>query len=352
MTWASNRVALIATLLILSSVLAWGQKGNGVEVRAISPPQQDTEPGRVLSLSFLVTNTAQSDEELVETLQLPTDWQTIIPASSFILRPAEETSRVFALRIPMNTGAGPYQVTYSVRSQRDYAIQDAATVSIVVLPVSNLLLLVEEKPDAVIAGDEYSVKLRVVNQGNGALDLKMSVTSADNYPATVEPTAVSLAAGASEVVTVTVRTDPNEGQPRKHVIQVRAEAQPPLEKSPAAKTAVVVDIIPKVTRKADPYRRLPATLALRATGRNGRNGMQAELRGGGILDPESGKSVAFLLRGPDIQAESFFGERDEYWLNYSSDQYRRDRWRSEFLTFSLDLLLQLWPRAVGRPPPP
>ncbi len=321
-TWRLSKVALVAVALLLCAATALAQgKGNGVEVRAVSPSLQDTEPGPIVSLSFLVTNTTDREEEFIEAVKLPSGWQSIIPTSSFTLRPAEATTRIIALRVPISALAQRYDVTYSVRSQRDHAIQDADTVAIVVLPVGQLALLLVHKPDTVIAGDEYQVKLRVINEGNATLEVKLEVTSRENYPAIIEPAETTLAAGGSEVVTVTVQTDPNEDRLRKHTIQVKAEAQELADGRPSAGLAVSVDIIPTVTREPDMYHRLPATLTINVHGRDGAHGVQAELRGAGTLDEEGTKAIKFLLRPFDTQGKGIFGKRDEYWLNYATADY-------------------------------
>jgi len=295
-------------------------KGNGVEVRAVSAPLQDTAPGRIISLSFLATNQTDRQEEFIESLDVPAGWQAIIPASSFELRPSEATTRMIALRVPISAAPERYEITYSVRSQRDYAIQDADTVAIVVLPVTKLALLVEGKPGAVIAGDEYQVKLRVINQGNAPLELKLTVQSKRNYPASLEPAEISLPAGQSEVVLVTVGTDANEARPGRHTIQVTADAEETTDGETRVGRAVGVDIIPRVTGKPDPYHRLPATLTLHGSGTEGEHGLQAELRGAGTLDEEGTQAIEFLLRAPDTQSRATFGRRDEYWLNYATDE--------------------------------
>jgi len=137
-------VAVAAVALLLWPVIAWSQgKGHGVEVRSVSAPLQETQPGHIVSLSFMVTNRTASEQRFGESLELPAGWDTVIPSTIFVLGPSESTTRPVAFRVPANTPADSYDVTYSVRSQEDYAIQDAAMVSVVVLKVDELALLLE-----------------------------------------------------------------------------------------------------------------------------------------------------------------------------------------------------------------
>lgn len=320
--WRHSRPVTYALLLLLcipGMGLAQG-KGQGVEVRAVSPKLQDAAPGYILSLSFLVTNRSDGEEEFVEALQLPPGWQAITPAGSFRLRPGEATTRLVAFQVPRGAPAGRYEVTYGVRSQRDYAIQDADTVTVAVLPVTKLALLLEEKPESVIAGETYQVKLRLVNQSNVELKVKLEVGSEEKYPAKIEPTEVTLTAGQSVPLLVTVQTDPQERRPRTHYVRVKAQGVETDNGEVTAGITVGVEIIPRVSGELDAYHRLPLELTLRVNGEDGDSALQVEARGEGTLDEAGTQRVEFLFRAPDTQDKGTFGLRDEYWFNYFTDE--------------------------------
>jgi hypothetical protein len=312
--WALCGVILLALPV---GVLAQG-KGHGVEVRAVSPKFVDADPGGIVSLSFRVASKTDREEEFIESLKLPVGWQLIIPEARFTLGPSEAEIRLAAVAVPRNTPAGKYEISYSVQSQRDYGIQDADTVTVSVLPVSELALLLEEKPDAAIAGEEYEAKMRLLNRGNAPLTVKLSAKSEERYPAALEPAHVSLPAGGSELIVLTVQTNEREIQLRQHTVQIVAEAQEDTNGKPRAGLAISVQIIPRVTRRPDLHHRVPAELVLTAVGDGDDVGFQAELAGAGTLDEAGTRAVDFLLRGPDVQHIGGFGERDEYRLNYST----------------------------------
>lgn len=316
--WQHSRRVTCALLLLLC-IPGMGPaqgKGQGVEVRAVSPKLQDAAPGHILTLSFLVSNRTDGEEEFLESLQLPEGWQVIVPAGSFRLRPSEATTRLMAFQVPRGVVAGHYEVTYGVRSQRDYAIQDADTVAVAVLPVTKLALLVEEKAESVIAGETYEIKLRLVNQSNVGLPIRLEVSSSENYPAEIEPEEATLAAGQSVPLSVTVQTDAQERRPRTHYVRVKAQAEEINNGETTAGITVGVEIIPRVTGELDMYHRLPAELTVRLAGEESSAGVQVELRGEGPLDEEKTKRLEFLFRGPDIQDKGPLGWRDEYYLSY------------------------------------
>jgi uncharacterized membrane protein len=100
---------VVALLLVLPLSGATAQsKGDGVEVRAVSPAMVDATPGEIISFSFRVTSKTDSQEEFIESVELPTGWQTVIPTSSLTLEPAEATARVVAITVPRRAPAGSY----------------------------------------------------------------------------------------------------------------------------------------------------------------------------------------------------------------------------------------------------
>lgn len=302
-------------ILIPVTVMVQG-KGNKVEVRSISPKLQESLPGGILSMSFIVTSRSDKDELFIERLQLPEGWQVVIPSGNFTLPPAETTTRIIAFQIPRNQPAGRYEVTYGVQSQKDYAIQDSDTVAIVVLPVMKLALLIEDKPESVIAGRTYKVKLRLINQSNVGLKAKLEVKSTERYPAKIEPKEVTLPAGKSEPVAVAVQTDRDERSRHTHYVHIKAESAEMGEKGASTGISVGVEIIPEVSGELDIYHRLPAELTMRVSGEDNTAGMQMELSGEGALDEEKKRRVEFLFRGPDTDDKGMFGQYDEYKLNY------------------------------------
>ena len=310
-------LSLIAFVMLGWPALAFAQgKGHGVEVRAVSPLLEDTTPGRIVSSSFVVTNYSGQEQELRESLQLPEGWNALTPTNTFVLRDAESTTRLVAFQVPRKARAGPHDITYGVQALRDYAIEDAETVTVAVLPLTKLQLLIDEKPQSVISGERFEAKLRLINEGNGELRVRLEVRSQENYPAKIEPAQVTLPAGQSTPLLLTVQTNPKETRPRTLVVGIKARALEMEEGVGAASTTVAVEIIPRVSAKIDPYHRLPVDLTLRAGGEEGSLGAQVEIKGKGALDEEGARHVDFLLRAPSAHDMGSFSEADEYRIKY------------------------------------
>ncbi len=312
-------IALIAIVTIgpAFAQVAPAGKGQGVEVLSVTPTLLDARAGEIINLSFRVTSHAAAQELFVESLKLPEGWQALVPLSVFALGPGEMAARVVAVAVPRTTPAGRYEVAYSVRSQRDYGIQDAETVALTVQPAGNLLLLLDQAPREVIAGEQYQARIRALNQGNAPLRVKLSAVRDDQHLIPVEPPTFNLAPGASGAASLTIKTRADERKPRRQFVFVTAEGDAGHGKPLKAVLAISADVLPRVTTQPDFHRRIPATLTLLAVTGNG-SGLQAELAGHGALDEAGTRCIDFLLRAPDIQDKSIYGLRDEYRAAYDS----------------------------------
>ena len=77
-------IGIVCLLLCLFSSFAWAQgKGYGVEVRARSPLQISTKPGRIISVSVLITSFQTREETFIEEIKLPEGWQPLVPPGRF-----------------------------------------------------------------------------------------------------------------------------------------------------------------------------------------------------------------------------------------------------------------------------
>lgn len=92
------------------------------------------------------------------------------------------------------------------------------------LQVSKLAFLLEDKPDTVIAGDEYEVKSRLINQGSSEMRLAISAESMQHYRVTLEPAEVTLPSGGTQVVIAKVETDGKVRNRVRDTLQIWAKA--------------------------------------------------------------------------------------------------------------------------------
>ncbi len=321
MPWRSDSrtiaelLCVCAILLSTALPLTAQGKGQGVEVLAASPKLVETAPGQIVSATFSVRSTTDQSEEFIETLTLPTDWQAVIPPTSFVLDPYQTVVRLVAFFVPGNAASGPFQVTYSVMSRRDYGIQDSDTIDLTVLAVTGLDLMLEAKPDAVIAGDTYQITFRAVNRSNTPLEVTLQASSSLENPMTLDVESFDLPSGGTQVVTATVSTSEKLKRRVSDCISIRATATDGKEIITPGLT-VSVDLVPISGESADTYHRIPSEVRIAGVAGSGSSAVQGELSGHGSLDEAGMRTVDFLFRGPDIEDTSFFGLRDEYRMSY------------------------------------
>ena len=310
-------VSFFCFLPLLFSVSFAEDNGHGVEVRSASSQLLEVEPGKIVTGSFLIYNRTQREEEFFEKLTLPSGWQEIASEEFPLkLEPEERQLRVVAFLVPVTSPAGRHQISYSVQSQRDLNIADSDTIEVVVLPVTKLEILVEEKPEVVIAGEAYEVRLRLANKGNNKTDVRLKIKPTPDYPLSMKPTEIALEAGKSQIIRLEVKTDEKLRKRIKNILEIKAETEESGNGMVSLQQTILVEIIPRVTGESDRYRRLRTQVAIIGAGQDGKSGLQAELSGRGSLDEDRTRRVDFLFRGPDIQERSRRGKRDEFRLSY------------------------------------
>jgi hypothetical protein len=136
-------------------------KGYGVEVRLTSPKIVEVEPGKIVTATFQITNNTEREEEFFDALSRPTGWQMITPLTPFSMKPFGRQFKIIAFSVPADAPGGRYPLVYSVRSQRDYGIADSDTFSVVVLSKTKVEMMLMEKPQSVIAGDPFPMRVRI-----------------------------------------------------------------------------------------------------------------------------------------------------------------------------------------------
>ena len=315
---------LLVFVFALSCVLgtnAYGQgKGYGVQVRLMSPPLVQVKPGEIVSATFVVENMTGREETFEESLVLPEGWHAITPSDIFTLQAGREAVRMLAFQVPNTAEAMDYRVTYSVRSKGDYAIRDEAALSVSVLSVGGMKLFLESAPDTVTAGQAYEIRTRLVNSGNNTLDVLISARSSSDYPLTLSAKEMTLKPGESAPISLSVKTPSKVLKSLNHIVTLEALSRK--DPSVATSLSVKTEVLSQMA-KVDLYQRIPAMLTLRVLGQKDEDrseGFDVELEGKGDLKEESSR-VEFLFRGPDTQDKGLYGERDEYYLNYSDPKF-------------------------------
>ena len=291
----------------------------------------ETQPGQVLTTIFLVTNITDQKHEFSEEVELPEGWRLIIRGFPFELDASESDTRMVSFSVPPTTLAGSYQVTYSVKNSEDANITAEQTIDVVVLSLAKLEVMLQEAPQYVIAGKEYQCDFVIVNHSNAGSRIALEIDSKNGYLAKSDPMEFRLESGESKEVNVTVETDPDLRKKIRHRLMVTAKALDFEKGGITANALSQVEIIPRITGVEEQYHKIPIRLETRCVGdiRSARQqlhfmeniGLQAQLSGSGTLTENGAQNIDFLIRGPDIQKKSVFGQRDEYRLSIGTETW-------------------------------
>lgn len=318
----ANRIILA---WLLSGACAFAQLP-ALEVRSPSAKLIEVNPGRMFTASVVVANRGSEADELVETFILPPGCQRVMPPEApFRLEPGAQIVRVLVVLVPPNTPAGPFALGYRVQGRRDPSVIGSFDFSVQVTPIDNLELVVEPRPDMVLAGDSYTVKLRVTNRGNSRITARLTQRSSLVVQPTVDATAFALEAGATREIECRVQTERGLAKQTTNAVTFDVTATSATGKVLAASQASVAQIIPLVSGNRDSFHYFPfqlRTIFLAELGHPGQ--MQSELSGSGSLDEAGEHRIDFILRGPDAQSSSLFGERDEYGASFHGEDWDVD----------------------------
>jgi len=290
-----------------------------VMVQLSSEKVREVVPGKVIICAFQVSNNSGVDEALHEEIILPVGWRKISPIETqFMAEANDSVVRMIAVAVPSSTPANQFEISYSV--QRKEGEADSVSFTVKVLPIKKLELLVVDKPEMVIAGEEYGVMLRVLNRGNVNTKVKTTITNTPDYYVKAEPLNFSVGTGSYQDIRIVVKTNESIKKRISHFLSVKVDGGINLpDRADGLNKTISVEVIPRVTTEIDPYHRLPVRLRFIAGMDDGKDmGFQTELSGRGYLDEAREKGVSFLFRGPSLQNTRFLGTINEYRIGYFS----------------------------------
>jgi hypothetical protein len=313
---------ILVGIVILMSLISSGEaQERGVQVRPADKELFETEPRQIVTTVFRVTNTASERREFTAELRLPQGWNPITRDFDFELDAHETETRLVSFLAPQTTFAGEYEVTYLVKARWYPSVADFYTIHVVVLPVTRLAVKIRETPEYVIAGEQYRASYIIINQSNVAGEVHVTVENGANLPCGIDNKTLSLGPGESGTVTVRIQTD--EALRKVLTLPIQVTAHLGEDATAQAQLKHLVGVIPRITGGTDPFHYIPMEMTFRQIAEkngDGKAGFQGVISGEGTLDEVGEKHIALHLQGPDTLEESRFGERDEYWLSFWTDQ--------------------------------
>lgn len=304
-------------LTALAVVQALSFQSRSVTVTASSGTRVEAVPGRLLTLSFRVSNTTANKKRFESTVSVPAGWRRLAKDFPFELEAGASDIRLLNVSIPAETPAGEYALRYGVRDPLNPSEAAEVSMTIVITAVKQQALKLIESPRLAVAGDTYVSVFLLNNKGNITTQVRLTARSSTRFPVELDSSVVHLKPGESRTFRVKVSTDPSLTSKVQDVLDVAAELDP----ANSVKASSYVDVVPRITGAEERYIKFPLRALVRFAGEQSKRGTQLELAGSGPLGNVPEDRLDLLIRTPDIQQKSILGRRDEYQLSYTTKLY-------------------------------
>jgi hypothetical protein len=320
----AKAIIRVAALLFACSGLALPQSPEpGLFVKAVQPGTIETKPLNSVTLVFRVANQTGRPHVFSPQVELPEGWKLVIEEMDFPLEGGGEAVRLVSVFVPVKAKAGNYRIGYAVGASDEPALAGRAEAEVEVLLEARLVVEALDVHHLAVAGDKCQSRFLVTNRSNAPLDVRLGLKS--NGPhVSQDLKGIRLEAGEARPVDITVSTDRGLGQKLSQQVQLTAEASVLGKETVAASAMTELEIIPRISGKADYFNELPAEIGFMAIGSGGAQGYsQFKLSGAGALDNLGNHRLDFFFRGPGrgLGRDIFyqFGlQPEEYRLSYDS----------------------------------
>ncbi|PKL42385.1 MAG: hypothetical protein CVV41_14695 [Candidatus Riflebacteria bacterium HGW-Riflebacteria-1] len=314
-------LCLVFTVFFTNSAGATdnAQLGGEPEIKLVASVPAELLPGQIFNLSFLITNKSSKDEEFVGGIDLPEGFNTLLSPETISLRPLQSQISIISLRVARSAPAGKHAILFSVSGKSGQKASLTSTVT--VASIAKLTMRTEEKPDNIIAGESFLVRVRILNEGNAAVNATLRVDDGKNFRARVEPEEISLPPGSATSVIMNVSTEIGEKRIANLFLNLKALDLKLRDRRVLESISIGVEKIPRAHGTVDLNYRVPTRMTLINLGDGTSQWSQIEVAGGGSLDDSGNRQIDFLLRTPDQNQKSLFGMRDEFYFNYFTDEF-------------------------------
>jgi PKD repeat protein len=213
---ATNAISTVAATTVVRVV------PRGVEV---APDNQAwAAAGDTVTYTHRVTNTGQFPDTFTMTVTSSLGWPVSVMPAALALAGGESASVTVLVTVPASPGGDQDVATVTATSDGDPATSDDA-VDITWLLVENGARLEPDRAAAIDPGTGIAYTHTLTNTGSAALTFDLAVQQDQAWSINVAPPTVTLDAGASHPVTVTVTAPAGALAGTVNAVYVRATAQ-------------------------------------------------------------------------------------------------------------------------------
>jgi hypothetical protein len=273
-------------------------------------------PGETVTSAFDVRNGTRQTVRAEPRIIVPNGWSVVIGAMPFNIAAESHDTWLVGVAPAATAPAGTYVIHAGVAVGGTAAVSDSVLVH--VGERRGLELYPSEAPPFVMTGDRYPVSFFVRNRGNVAATLSLRATTSLGPPLALDQRVVTVQPGATVTIAGQVGSDAADARTRENVVELTAVDL--ADSTISASTSLRTTIVPRSRGWLDQLSTVPAELTVRSVGPN--TGVSpASLAGSGRAFPGSNTQLDFLFRAP-VSGPSLFGERDEYRVSLTADNYR------------------------------
>ncbi|MBI3788914.1 MAG: hypothetical protein HY276_11760, partial [Ignavibacteriales bacterium] len=305
--------------VLCSSQVGWSFQEQGIDVKPAGESRIQAQPGKIITVSFSVTNTTTSKQRYEAHLVLPRGWRAFAKETPFELSAGQSDIRLISFSISSETPAGQYEVRYSVKDGSTPLHTDDGVLQVTISVVRQIEMRLLETPRFVVAGATYKSIFLLTNKGNTHSSVRLSVSSPNDFPAQLDSSRIYLAPKENRSVTVQVATNAELSEKIQHLVELIGVVEE--DSLVTVRATSSVEVISRVSNTNEQYQLFPLLAKVRVVGEKESPATQIEIIGSTSLTEDRRDRLNLVIRTPDTQTRSILGQRDEYYLGYQRAGY-------------------------------
>jgi hypothetical protein len=308
-----KRNLLFILFFLISCIELFAQPQDSVSVVFLKK-QISTTPGKIINVTFFIKNSTNLQKEINEEVILPAKWNIINHTNQTHIKPHSKVFSIYSIQVPANYRVGKYNIVVNILNSNTKKQIVSSSFILEVTEIEKIIIKQIQSPEHVVAGEIYTTKYFIQNQGNTTKRLFLETRNCkikENAEIKLEP-------NESAFFTVEKQTSPDITDSRRESYTVRAYEASKLQES----VFQSILVFPKKNAKKDPFFRFPiaASVNYLATNQNEKfaHSFQYQVAGKGSLDTGNKHKLRFLARGPSNTDLSYLGLYDQYYISYEN----------------------------------
>ena len=269
----------------------------------------------IISLPFIIKNNSDKILQLTEKVDLPEGWRLLTSGHFFSLNSGEQTVRLIHVLAPSDTPSGRYTIPYRITSKQNTSFIVEEKISLIVKSHSQLNVEVVNAPSLVLAGETYTVKVRVKNNGNTTVTLDIALRDFQQYVSSVAPKKLSLSPSQESIVIIRATIPNNVDNSSYHKLKLSLQ-------SPSISVDKIINtqVISRIPEGEGKYHLLQSKTTLTYYHNNNNNSLQTELKVFGDLDEAGEHAIDILMRNKKDFSDSQFILDAEKRISYKNTE--------------------------------